>query len=47
MVSVRRYQKLPPCQIELILGDSKPDLLLMKVDPISSSGSISGITLLR
>jgi len=47
VASVRSCQKLPPCLIELMPAGSKADLLLAKAEPISDSGSASGITCLR
>ena len=47
VASVRRCQKLPPCLIEPMPASSKTDPLLAKAEPISNSGSASGITYLR
>ena len=47
MASVRSCQKLPPCPIKLMPAGSKTDPLLAKAEPISNSGSASGITYLR
>jgi len=44
---VRTCQKLPPCLTEPMPASSKMDLLLAKAEPISDSGSASGITCLR
>ena len=47
MASVRRHQKLPPCQTETETAGSKTDPLLAKAEPISNVGSASVTTYLR
>ncbi|GAB0186125.1 mitochondrial enolase superfamily member 1 [Grus japonensis] len=47
VASVRCHHKLPPCVTEPIPASSKMDLPLAKAEPISDSGSTSGITYLR
>ena len=47
MASVRSCQKLPLCLIGPMPAGSKMDPLLAKAEPISDSGSASGITDLR
>ena len=47
MASVRSCQKLPLCPIKLMPAGSKTDPPLAKAEPISNSGSTSGITYLR
>lgn len=47
MASVRRHLKLSPCQMELVPDGCKTDLPLARAEPISDTGSVSGITYLR
>ncbi|GAB0207045.1 epimerase family protein SDR39U1 [Grus japonensis] len=47
MASVRRCQKLPPCQTEPVPASSKMDPPLAKAETISNGGSASVITYLR
>lgn len=47
MASVRKHQKLLPCQTKLVPEVFKTDLLLVKAEPISNVGSGSVITYLR
>jgi len=47
VTSVRRQQKLSPCQIEPAPADSRTDLLLDKAEPISDVGIASVTTYLR
>ena len=46
-LSVRRHQKLPPCQTEPVSAISKTDPLLAKVEPTSGVGHTSVVTYLR
>lgn len=47
LASVRRHQKLSPCQMGLIPAGCRIDLPLAKAETISDTGSASGITYLR
>ena len=47
VASLRRDQGIPPCLTEPVPAGSKMDLPLAKAEPISNSGSASGITYLR
>jgi len=47
VASVRRCQKLPPCQMEPVPAGSKTDTLLAKAEPLSDGGSASVMTYLR
>ena len=47
MASVRRCQKLPLCPIKSMPAGSMTDAPLAKAEPISNSGSASGIPYLR
>lgn len=44
MVSMRSWQKFPPCPTEPMPGSSRMDLLLAEAEAISSGVSTSGIT---
>ena len=41
---MRSYEKLPPCPIEPAPAGSSTDPPLAKAEPISGSGSTSGVT---
>lgn len=43
----RRHQNLHPCQTEPVPASSKIGPLLAKAEPMSASGSVSGVTWFR
>ena len=47
VASVRRHQKLPPCETEPVPVGSRMDLLLPKAEPISDPGHAFATTYLR